>query len=1059
MADLRAQLQTTLGDAYTLERELGGGGMSRVFVALETRLQRKVVVKVLSPDLAQGISIERFEREIQLAASLQQANIVPVLTAGDTEGLPFYTMPFVEGESLRNRLANGPLSITDVVSVLRDVSRALSYAHSRDVVHRDIKPDNVLLSAGTAVVTDFGIAKALSAARTGQGGATLTQVGTSIGTPAYMAPEQAAGDPDIDFRADIYALGCVAYELLSGQAPFAGRTAQRALAAHLSEAPRPIGELRPDTPAPLANLVMQCLEKEPGDRPQSATDLARSLDAITSGQLSSMPAILGGGPGAFQRALLWYAGAFVAVAILAKAAIVGIGLPSWVFPGALVVMALGLPMILFTAYSQRVARSMATATPTMTPGGGMATAAPQGTMATMAIKASPHLSWKRTRTGGVVAFGGFLAFVAGFMVLRSLGIGPSGSLLASGKLDRQAPILVTDFVIRNADTSLATVLSGAARSGLGQSAVIKVVSPAEIAGQLARMERPVNDRLDRDLAREIAPRIGSPAIVEGEATGVGDGFIVSLRLVTADEGRELASFQETGDGPKGLIDAVGTLTKRLRDRIGESLRDVQRTPPLSEATTSSLEALRAYTKANWANDVERDFAGAAEYARQAVALDSNFAEGWRKVAVALSNNGAATSVVHDAMRRAFSLRDRLPTIERLQVEASYYNTGPGRDRAKAIEIYREMMERGDSISGNNLALGLMDRRDWAEAESVLRIAIRSDSTFSLPRGHLVNALIGQGKIAEAEAAVAALQAEFPGPVTDMFISALRANQGDLAALDSIGSELRQGEGYGRRGGLGIGAGVATTEGRLADAVQFETERGVENAAAGIADPPVVDSVQRAHVDAWARGRPADGAARIDGGMAATAFDDLPEVERPYLDIAIGYAMNGRPDKARAMVARYRAEVTDTALLRFNEPTLHTVLGEIALAEGKTAEALREFRLGDVAPDGPATGCNNCLALELARTFDAAGEVDSAIAQFEAYLATPTPVAANYTWLRGPVAKPYTHRRLGELYEAKGDRQRALDHYQAFVDLWRDADPELQPIVSEVRRRMAALGEP
>ena len=652
MADLRAQLQATLGDSYTLDRELGGGGMSRVFVATEARLSRKVVVKVLSPDLAQGISIERFEREIQLAASLQQANIVPVLTAGDTEGLPYYTMPFVEGESLRHRIGKGTLSITDVVSVLRDVSRALAYAHSRDVVHRDIKPDNVLLSAGTAVVTDFGIAKALSAARTGQEGATLTQVGTSIGTPDYMAPEQAAGDPNIDFRADIYALGCVAYELLGGQAPFAGRTSQRALAAHLSEAPRPIGELRPDTPAPLANLVMQCLAKEPDDRPQSASELARSLDAITSGQLSSMPAILGGGPGAFQRALLWYAGAFVAVAVLAKAAIVGIGLPSWVFPGALIVMALGLPVILFTAYTQRVARRLATATPTLTPGGGMAPVAPQGTMATMAIKASPHLSWKRTRTGGVVAFGGFLAFVAGFMVLRSLGIGPSGSLLASGKLERQAPILVTDFVIRNADTSLATVLSGAARAGLGQSGVIKVVSPAEIAAQLTRMERPVQDRLDRDLAREMAPRIGSPAIVEGEATGVGDGFIVSLRLVTADEGRELASFQETGDGPKGLIDAVGTLTKRLRDRIGESLRDVQRTPPLSEATTSSLEALRAYTKANWANDVERDFAGAAEYAKQAVALDSTFAEGWRKVAITLSNNNAGGATAQGTIRRA-----------------------------------------------------------------------------------------------------------------------------------------------------------------------------------------------------------------------------------------------------------------------------------------------------------------------------------------------------------------------------------------------------------------------
>ena len=193
-ADLRAQLQQTLGDAYDLHRELGGGGMSRVFEAEELRLRRKVAIKVLSPELAQGLSISRFEREIQTAAALQQANIVPVLSAGDIEGLPFYTMPFVDGESLRARLTRGPLSITEVIGVLRDVSKALAYAHRQGVVHRDIKPDNVLLSEGTAVVTDFGIAKAISAARTATGGATLTQVGTSIGTPAYMAPEQAKGD-------------------------------------------------------------------------------------------------------------------------------------------------------------------------------------------------------------------------------------------------------------------------------------------------------------------------------------------------------------------------------------------------------------------------------------------------------------------------------------------------------------------------------------------------------------------------------------------------------------------------------------------------------------------------------------------------------------------------------------------------------------------------------------------------------------------------------------------------------------------------------------------------
>ena len=300
--DLRDQLQQTLSGTYILERELGGGGMSRVFVAEETRLHRKVVIKVLSPELAQGISVERFEREIQLAASLSQANIVPVLSAGDTNGLPFFAMPFVEGESLRHHVARGALPIAEVVSVLRDVSRALGYAHGRGIVHRDIKPDNVLLSAGAAVVTDFGIAKAISAARTQGGGATLTQTGTSIGTPAYMAPEQAAGDPDVDHRADIYALGCMAYELLSGQPPFTGRSAQRIIAAQLTEAARPIGQLRADVPPALGAMVMRCLEKRPDDRPQSADEVAHLLDSLgVSGAGAATPSAMPRGTAARSR--------------------------------------------------------------------------------------------------------------------------------------------------------------------------------------------------------------------------------------------------------------------------------------------------------------------------------------------------------------------------------------------------------------------------------------------------------------------------------------------------------------------------------------------------------------------------------------------------------------------------------------------------------------------------------------------------------------------------------------------------------------------------------------
>lgn len=291
MTDLRRKLQNSLGDAYTLERELGGG-MSRVFLANESRLKRRVVVKVLSPELAAGVSAERFEREIVLAAQLSHPSIVPVLTAGDADGLPYYTMPFVEGESLRARLAaHGTPPLVDAIGMLRDIARALAYAHEHGIVHRDIKPDNVLLAGDVAVVTDFGIAKAISAARSDGGSGTLTGIGTALGTPAYMAPEQASGDPGADARADIYSFGCLAYELLSGDAPFCARPMHQILAAHLSERPADLAGKCPDCPPALTALVMRCLEKSPDDRPQSARDIVHALDGVISRSNASLTGV------------------------------------------------------------------------------------------------------------------------------------------------------------------------------------------------------------------------------------------------------------------------------------------------------------------------------------------------------------------------------------------------------------------------------------------------------------------------------------------------------------------------------------------------------------------------------------------------------------------------------------------------------------------------------------------------------------------------------------------------------------------------------------------------
>ena len=320
--DQRAQLEVSLGNAYTLERELGGGGMSRVFLAEERALGRKVVVKVLSTDLAAGISGERFSREIRVAARLQQANIVPLMSTGEADGVPYYTMPYVEGQSLRQRLAaNGALPVAEAVNVLRDIARALAYAHERGIVHRDIKPENVLLSGDAAVVTDFGIAKALDAAKRGEpksaelAETTLTVVGSTVGTPTYMAPEQALADPNTDHRADLYAFGCVAYELLAGRPPFVNKSPQSLLAAHVHEAPAPVESLRTETPPQLVALVRRCLAKNPDARPQSAREILQFLDTVSSAERSAaFPAWSG------KRRLTLVGGVLVVAVAIAAAA-------------------------------------------------------------------------------------------------------------------------------------------------------------------------------------------------------------------------------------------------------------------------------------------------------------------------------------------------------------------------------------------------------------------------------------------------------------------------------------------------------------------------------------------------------------------------------------------------------------------------------------------------------------------------------------------------------------------------------------------------------------------
>jgi tetratricopeptide (TPR) repeat protein len=1025
--------------------------MSRVFVATERKLGRRVVIKVMTPELAATLSTSRFQREIQVAASLQQANIVPVLSAGEVEGMPWYTMPYVEGESLRARLARGPLSERETLSVLRDVARALVYAHERGIVHRDIKPDNVLISGESAVVTDFGIAKAITAARTnaGQNATGITQIGTSIGTPAYMAPEQAAGDPAMDHRADIYAFGCMAFELMTGRPPFVETAPHKLLAAHLATpAPRLRDALGAANSA-LDTLITSTLEKQPSDRPQSARDVLAQLDVALSTSGGGTASIALSQQMSLPKAIGIWAASFVAIWILARAAVVGIGLPDWTVPFALVVAGFGLPAVIATWYVQNTARKALLTTPQHTPGGTQV----HTTLATMALRAAPHVSWRRTWRAGAWGAAAVAVALAGVMILRQFGIGPAASLLGSGAIGRDSRLLVAQFTSSTTDTSLGTVVAAAMRTSLSQSKAVQLVGAGDVAAGLVRMKLNTGATLNDSVAQILAMRDGIPLIVTGNVSPVGSGYMVTANLVRADSGVALFTVQQPATGAGDLLEAVDKVARGMRSRIGESLRSLARAPSLERATTSSLAALREYSRALEAGDLRGDWHEGERRVLVALKEDSSFAMAWRKLAVYQQNNGRPRSEVIRSVSAAHRFRERLPDDERAEVEAYYTRQFSTRGSVAAYAAH-------PNLSQNNRIISLYVLGEYAEADSVASAAMAKErATGRRPIVQLFAnrtfAAIMNGKVEAAQAAHEEMRREFP---TSVITARVEMNLAQATAdLDSVGSlavaQARHANAIVRSEGARVMSNIALARGQVRRGEQLSQVAAATEDSAGF-NFDAVATPAAAIVDASViRGREAIGVRQLDSLVAAKGGRTLPAVDSPDLTLAVGYAALGQVDKAKTFLASFEKTATrDDRLARWGDWL--SARGEVALAEGRATDAVAAFRQSTYSDSGlvePAYFSRTDL--RLARAFEKAGNADSAIAHYE-LLGSHANRTGVLTF--NPVALPIAARRLGELYEAKGDVANAIKNYEEFVKLWKDADPELQPQVTEIKARIARL---
>ena len=996
-SDVPATLRAALAERYAMERELGRGGMAVVYLARDVRHRRAVALKVvrpvlaeaLGPSLGRSLGAQRFLREVAVAARLAHPHILPLFDSGEAAGLLYYVMPYVEGESLRQRLRrDGALPVAVVVRLLGQVARALSHAHRHGVVHRDIKPENILLTKdGDALVADFGVATALAAAATATttndaDDEALTATGSALGTPAYMAPEQAAAHPHTDHRADLYALGVVAYEMLTGAHPFPGRSAPALLVAHATEVPEAVTMRRAGVPPALASLVMRLLEKRPAGRPQRAEEIAIALDALPTSGAREPPS-----EPLTERGAARGAGA------------AGVARP-------------GLTRRGFT--------------------------------------------WRRTALGGAVAVSLFALPVASWLRARALDVEPAASLRGAGVLADRERILLTDFRGPPSDTLLGAVMTEALRTDLGQSPALRVASRDAIQRALRQMLRSPATPLDLSMAREVAVREGIKAVLDGEIVGVGAGYVLTARLVSADSGETLAAFREPAASADAIIPALDRLSKRLRAKVGESLKSVRASPPLAQVTTASLPALRKYVQGErvWLRD--GDQSKGIALLEEALALDSGFASAYATLGALLSSQGFEVARQFAMLQKAFDLRDHLPEAERYRVMGLYHRVGPAPDARKAAAAYEALLElRPDAAYALN-ELGVLHRnsfRDPAGSERYFASALALDSSAAGFYANLAWSQLDQGKMAEARATIERFGAHLPThpSYSDIrYWAAFSAGNYDAAA--SAAAELGAANRLTSTLYLGV---AAVTRGKIAEAKRRIGEAAAASRERGLTGTAMVVESYAAYLDIRFLGRYAAGAAALDALVARHILDSLPPEDRPYTNLASWYAEAGRPDRARAMLRRMEAD-RDAMAAPLSAAARARAMGEIAFAERRYGEALAWFRAhaGARGDDSDRGSCAICPLPHTARAYDAAGNADSAIAVYERYLRTPSAwrgsVEADQFYLAGVL------ERLGELYEARGERQQAAAVYTRFIALWTGADRELQPRVAEARRRLARL---
>lgn len=752
---------------------------------------------------------------------------------------------------------------------------------------------------------------------------------------------------------------------------------------------------------------------------------------------------------------IYLAASWVALQVVSQLA-ESVGLPQWVEPFAVVLLVIGLPIVLATAFVQEGAASPASGPAARTdeaPAAKSDAAAPvtvRPRTAAVATGGSVRrlFSWRNALVGGALAFVLLGLGTWGFMAARDRGIGPVGSLVAKGVLEEKAPLVLAEFASRQ--PGLAATATEALRIDLSQSNVVKVVEPAVISRVLDRMQIEMEGPLDEDLAREIAIREGWPAVIVGEINEAGGRYVLSARLLDAEDGSELLALRETAADEGEIVPSVDKLSSRFRERVGESYGSLRASAPLEQVTTGSLDALRLYSQALEADDAGDDQRAIA-LLEEAVRRDTAFAMAWRKLGVLLGNRNVEGARAVEAERRAYAHRDRLTTRERYLTEGTYFSHVE-RDVGRAITAYENLLDLNpdDAWALNNLGVMVSAQGDQARALEFYERSYASDPTNVIALGNQAVQLRQLGRSEDARAVLEEALRQTPG-APDMLnrLAGLEAGLGnheEAAALYDSLEARAAGNGYwewqaqeGRVVLDAIRGRIAAAEARRRRASEFLVEQGWGGTY-------LWRSEWSARTRLLGAGDPRGAARILDDALARFPLESVPDGEAPVLGLASLLADLGRTEAAEDLLARYRA-----ADVSFYGQGWDVALRTVAEAQVSQATGDIEGALEDL-DSLERSVCPECGLFWKGFLLEETGDRAGAIAAWEAYLERGWSVRN----ILDAFGLGTIYESLGRMYDEEGDLEQAAGWYARFVELWEDADPELQPRVEAARKRMTEI---